>query len=315
MSGIEVHAGVGRVTAVRTSAVATTRGLGGWLKSGVVWAFIVSVVAVAVVLFPLGGLNYYSAPLATRAYTEGHRIFRPSGPIGQTLGLVGALLVLVPFLYMARKRISTAKGAGSLRGWLEVHLFCGIVGPVLVTMHTSFKFNGIVSAAYWSMVVVMLSGFVGRYLYVRIPRSIRGTELTRGDLDARAESLNVEIAESAQSMDVLRLVHGFELESVPDASQVSMLGVFVGDPGFGRRRRRFLHELEGAGLPVDLAERVVELTAERATLLRRVAYLQKTKTLFGLWHVLHLPLVYLLLVIVAAHVGITLYLGYVPFRW
>lgn len=285
------------------------------MASGVVWSVIVSAAVVAIVCFPLGGLQYYTSPLETRAYTEGHRLFRPSGPIGQTLGMTGALLVLVPFLYMARKRIAGAKGVGSLRGWLELHLFCGIVGPVLVTMHTSFKFNGIVSAAYWSMVIVMLSGFVGRYLYVRIPRSIRGTELTRSDLEARSESLKVEIAESAESMDVLRLVHAFEEDSVPDAADVSMLGVFVGDLGFSRRRRGLLHDLEKAGLRPDLAHRVVDLTAERATILRRVAYLQKTKTLFGLWHVLHLPLVYLLLVIVAAHVGITLYLGYVPFRW
>ena len=67
------------------------------------------------------------------------------------------------------------RDAGRMKTWLEVHVFCGIVGPVLVTFHTSFKFNGIVSVAYWSMVAVVLSGFVGRYLYVRIPRSIRGT--------------------------------------------------------------------------------------------------------------------------------------------
>ncbi|MFN7980521.1 MAG: hypothetical protein U0Q11_01555 [Vicinamibacterales bacterium] len=298
-----------------TASSGLTRHVSAWLTSGVVWSLIVSAAAVAMVFGPLGGWEYYGSPLETRAYADGHRLLRPSGAIGQTLGMIGAALVLVPFLYMARKRMAGAKGIGGLRGWLELHLFCGIVGPVLVTMHTTFKFNGIVSAAYWSMVVVMLSGFVGRYLYVRIPRSIRGTELTRSDLDARSESLKVEIAESAQSMDVLRLVQAFEHDSVPDASRVSMLGVFVGDLGFGRRRRRLVHELETAGLEPELAHRVVDLTAERATLLRRIAYLQKTKTLFGLWHVLHLPLVYLLLLIVAVHVGITLYLGYVPFRW
>jgi hypothetical protein len=44
-------------------------------------------------------------------------------------------------------------------------------------------------------------------------------------------------------------------------------------------------------------------------------YLKRTKTLFNHWHVFHLPLVYLLLVIAAAHIGVALYLGYVPFRW
>ena len=50
-------------------------------------------------------------------------------------------------------------------------------------------------------------------------------------------------------------------------------------------------------------------------LLRRIAYLERTKRLFELWHVFHLPLVYLQMVIVVAHVGVTVYLGYVPFRW
>lgn len=279
------------------------------------WSIVISIATVTYVLGPLGGREYYLSPLATRAYSEGHELLRPSGPIGQTLGLLGALMMLMPFFYMLRKRASWLKSVGTLRGWLEIHLFCGVVGPVLVTLHTSFKFNGIISAAYWSMVTVMLSGFVGRYLYVRIPRSIRGTELTRGDLDARAESLNLEIAESVQSMAVLRRVQAFEAASVPDPAHVSFLDLFFGDIGQRRRQRRFMRELEAAGLAPELADEVVALTAERSTLLRRIAYLQKTKALFGAWHVFHLPLVYLLLVIVILHVGITLYLGYIPFRW
>ena len=55
--------------------------------------------------------------------------------------------MLVPFAYMARKRFKGAGGAKSLNRWLEIHLFCGVVGPVLVTLHTTFKFNGIISAA------------------------------------------------------------------------------------------------------------------------------------------------------------------------
>lgn len=286
-----------------------------WLTSGLAWSAVVSVAGIAWVLFGLDGRTYYTTPLAVRAYSPGHQLLRPSGPIGQTLGMVGALLMLMPFLYMLRKRLPWLKSSGSLRGWLEVHLFCGVVGPVLVTFHTSFKFNGIVSAAYWSMVVVVLSGFIGRYLFVRIPRSIRGNELARGDLDARAESLKVEIADSAQSMEVLRRVEAFEQSEVPAAADVSAFDLFFGEVGLGRRLRRFEGELQRAGLAADLAAEVVTLTQERAMTLRRIAYLQKTKALFGVWHVFHLPLVYLLLVIVIAHVAITLYLGYVPFRW
>lgn len=292
-----------------------TRRLSDWLTSGLAWSVVASTTAVLYVFGPLGGRAYYGTPLETRAYSEGHFLLRPSGPIGQTAGMVGALMMLVPFLYMARKKLAFLKSVGTLRGWLEVHLFCGVTGPVLVTLHTSFKFNGIISAAYWSMVTVMASGFIGRYLYVRIPRSLRGTELTRSELDARAESLRVAVADQVQSMALLQRVDAFERAVVPDTAHLSLWNLFVGELALKRQLRRFQHELVAAGLGDALALQVVALASERATILRRMAYLQKTKTLFSIWHVFHLPLVYLLLIIVIAHVSLTVYLGYVPFRW
>jgi hypothetical protein len=186
---------------------------------------------------------------------------------------------------------------------------------VLVTLHTSFKFNGLISAAYWSMVLVMLSGFVGRYLYVRIPRSLRGHELTRADLDAQAEDLKEELAGSIDSPQMLERIEAFERAAVPAEADVSMLDLLFGDVALGRRLRALDAELERANLPPDQRAGIVRLTTERALLLRRTAYLRRTKWLFELWHVFHLPLVYLLLIIATAHIGVALYLGYVPFRW
>ena len=94
---------------------------------------------------------------------------------------------------------------------------------MLVTLHTSFKFNGIISAAYWSMVLVMLSGFVGRYLYVRIPRSIRGNELTRAELEAEADELKDSLATAGASDAVLRRIQAFEANAVPAVDRPSVI--------------------------------------------------------------------------------------------
>jgi hypothetical protein len=281
--------------------------MGALARSGLAWSFAASVLFAGAVLFAFRGRDYYAAPLEVRVYGPGHALLRPSGPVGQTFGIVGALLMLVPFLYMARKRVSWLKGAGSLKTWLEIHLFCGVVGPVLVTFHTAFKFGGLIAAAYWSMVIVVLSGFVGRYLYVRIPRSIRGTELTRTELDAKADTLRAELAAAVASPAVLEQIDAFE--------RASTQGFVTGDLLLRGRLRRLDRELARAGAGRELRERALALAAERTTLLRRIAHLQKTKSLFELWHVFHLPLVYALLVIVAVHVAVTVYLGYVPFRW
>jgi hypothetical protein len=282
-------------------------------RSGLAWSAVVSIGLSVWVLVALNGRQYYATPLAVRGYAQGHRLLRPSGAVGQTFGLVGALMMLMPFFYMLRKRVKVLKSAGTLRGWLEAHLFCGVVGPVLVTYHTSFKFNGIVSAAYWSMVIVVLSGFIGRYLYVRIPRSIRGHELTGAELDARAEELRVELAETLTSPAAFARLDAFERDL--RARRPSFLDLFIGEIGLATRLRSLDRDLERAGLSLAARETAQSLARERSILLRRLVYLQRTKQLFELWHVFHLPLVYLMLVIVVAHVGITLYMGYIPFRW
>jgi hypothetical protein len=222
--------------------------------------------------------------------------------------------MLVPFVYMIRKRFKQWRSGGTLKAWLEVHLFCGIVGPVLVTFHTSFKFNGIVSVAYWAMVSVMSTGFVGRYLYVRIPRTLRGTEMTRQELGGQAELLHAELVARAGTSLLLDRVDALERSAVP-AGGGSVAGLLFGEIGLRRRLRAFAHTVRRSGLSTGQQQEMVRLTTERVLLLRRAAYLQKTKKAFELWHVFHLPLVYLMLVIVTLHVGLALYMGYVPFRW
>jgi len=285
-------------------------------KSGVALGLIVSAGLTIWILLGLHGFEYYTTPLTVRGYSTAHRALRPTGPFGQSFGVVGAALMLVPFLYMIRKRLSRWTWAGSLKTWLEVHLFCGIVGPVLVTFHTSFKFNGIVSAAYWSMVLVTLSGFVGRYLYVRIPKTLRGTELTRAELDERADALLADVKSAVGHDRWLTAVDQLERAVVPAADRKrSFIGLLFGEIGLRVRLWSLARKLRYSGLTAARQTELMTLVTERALLLRRIAYLQKTKTAFGLWHVFHVPLVYLLLVIVTLHVGIALYLGYIPFRW
>ena len=143
--------------------VAASAPSGATLRGGVGLGILASIGAVA-----LGSLRPCTAGSTTRRRSPCAatrrciaRCARP-GPFGQTFGVIGAVLMLVPFLlHGAQAAAPSRTRRPSCSGWLEVHLFCGIVGPVLVTFHTSFKFNGIVSAAYWSMMIVMLSGFVG----------------------------------------------------------------------------------------------------------------------------------------------------------
>lgn len=270
-------------------------------------ALTIAVVA-ATLLVALGGWDYYRAPVSERTFMDANRLLRPSSPVGHLLGIGGLLMMLVPVAYAVRKKVKRFRDAGRIQTWLEVHIFSGIVGPVLVTFHTSFKFNGVVSVAYWSMVTVVLSGFVGRYLHARIPRSIKGQELSQSELNARAEELSREISDAALPERTLAAIEAFEHRVQPPEAP-SYLSLFAGE----WRMRRELAALRATAEEHHLHGAALSLIAERATLHRRIAYLRKTKKLFDAWHVFHMPLVYVMFAIVVMHVAVTLYMGYVPF--
>jgi hypothetical protein len=283
------------------------------LTNVLVVALLAGAAVTAVVLFRLDGYSYYATPLTVRGYAKPHRLLRSSGLVGHGLGIVGTGFVFLTLLYVIRKKIKRLSRVGTMKGWLEFHIFCGIFGPILVTLHTTLKFNGIVSVAYWSMVLVVLSGFVGRYLFVRIPKTIRGKELDRSELEERAAELKEQLAETALPAPILAGVEILERET---------LALVSGHRSFWRRwqlrwrvrhqRSRVRRQIRASGLDPALLHEALEVITERAQLLMRIAHLNRRKELFALWHVFHKPLVYLMLLILVVHVGVALYFGYTP---
>jgi len=292
------------------------RGEGGFAHVGLMAALATGCLVAGVVLFGAGGFDYYRTPVRARGAIEVHRLLRPSGPIGNLLGITGAALMIVMHLYSVRRRFPRAKWMGSLPAWLEFHIFCGVLGPILITLHTSLKFNGLISVAYWSMVLVVASGFVGRYLYVRIPRSIRGQELTHDEVAARVAECTGRLTAMGLPEEVVRRIGDLEAKIVPASEdKVSWSGLLLGDVAARWRIARFSHRLRlSPGLHASLVE-VQDLIRERATLLRRIAYLKRTRRLFELWHVYHKPLAVLLGLIVIVHVGTAAYFGYALGGW
>ena len=94
---------------------------------------------------------------------------------GHGIGILGFLLMLMTeTLYSLRKRVRSVR-FGRMSLWLQFHIFTGLVGPYMVLLHTSWKFNGLAGVTTLLTVVIVISGFVGRYIYTRIPRTADGT--------------------------------------------------------------------------------------------------------------------------------------------
>ena len=97
------------------------------------------------------------------------------------------------FLYAIRKRSKTLGRIGKSRNWLDIHIVLGIAAPALITLHSSFRMQGLAGIAYWIMISVVLSGFVGRYLYAQIPRSITAAEMTLKEMQLLMDEVSREL--------------------------------------------------------------------------------------------------------------------------
>ena len=96
---------------------------------------------------------------------------------GHLLGIFGFILMLMTeTLYSLRKRTRSARW-GRMSSWLQFHIFTGLVGPYMVLLHTSWKFNGIAGVTTLFTVIIVVSGFIGRYIFTRIPRTLDGLEI------------------------------------------------------------------------------------------------------------------------------------------
>ena len=260
------------------------------------------------------GFSYYATGVEQRPFHENHTMLKPSGPIGHGLGIVGTLLILIGvFTYIGRKKKKFLPRVGSLKYWLEFHIFLCSVGPLLILFHTAFKFGGIVSISFWSMVAVVLSGVIGRFIYIQIPRTIQGRELSL-----------VEIKEMKDNMSQsLKTKYGFDdviYEPLLAATQRKF--EFSQEPFFKRIFKRIEYNKEVIGgvkkilSQTDLTRKdkkgVMKLVNYEMTMNARINRLQTMQTLFKYWHVAHLPFALIMLVIMVIHVAITLAFGY---RW
>jgi len=154
-----------------------------------------SIVVIAVFVYLLiDGYGYYMSTIEDRFYHPAHQNLKPSGPLGHGFGIVGTLLILIGvFGYQARKYVKSFSRLGILKHWLEFHIFLCTLGPILVLFHTSFKFGGLVSISFWSMVAVVASGVVGRFIYLQIPRTIHGRELTIQEIEGISQANSIEL--------------------------------------------------------------------------------------------------------------------------
>lgn len=277
--------------------------------------FILVTISVLAILI-INGYSYYTTPLEEKFFSSEHDLLKPSGILGHGFGIIGSILMVFGVLiYMIRKRGKLFVHLGVLKHWLELHIFLCTVGPILILFHTAFKFGGIVSVSFWSMVAVFLSGIIGRFIYVRIPRTIEGSEMNMQQINNLNENLTYRLATEYNLMNST-------LEKVSNLSQIQQQGkASFGNlllsviPNYLENRKKIVNisnELKQNNISKHQRKEIIKTIKEKISISSKIHYLRLMQSLFKYWHVAHLPFALIMLIIMFIHIIVTVVFGY---RW
>jgi len=278
-----------------------------------IWSFFIIGILVTLLL-GINGYQYYYAPIANRVFLPQHALLKPSGLIGHGVGVLGSLMMIVGVaVYMVRKRIRTFFKLGYLKNWLELHIFLCSIGPVLVLYHTAFKFGGIVAISFWSMVAVVLSGVVGRFLYVQIPHTIQGQEVSLKELNQINEDLTLHLKNDLMVNErLIQKINEFSSLDKYKRIKFSTSLFFLIKDYFGIKilLKELKSELKKSSLSSKQYTDFVKTAKNKLVISKRIGMLRTMQKFFKYWHIVHLPFAITMFVIMFIHVGVTIVFGY-----
>ena len=248
------------------------------------------------------------------AYISQFDLWQARSGVGYFMGILGGSLILMQLIYSVRKRVKLFRKVFSVQLWFKIHMICGVVGPVLILFHSNFCLvspNSMV--ALISMLLVSSSGLIGRFLYNRIHFSLYGEKIRLNELHQDFIDLNDEVDQfiTNEKQRALKSKYVSSMEQIFSAQQsgagyITLFKQWKNPRHNVRDIRLFLQQLELDHKPADGTEPDTEFQLAHQRLhdncnhLLKIAStlpgLQISEKLFSLWHVVHLPIFFLMLI-------------------
>ncbi|MDT7517057.1 hypothetical protein [Rhodoferax mekongensis] len=245
--------------------------------------------------------------------------FLPSTDMGYWTGVLGVALMSLLFLYPLRKHLKFVRNWGRLKSWFVIHMLLGVAGPLLILLHSNFRIGSLnAGVALYSMLVVMLSGIVGRFLFVRVNQGLVAQKHILERLGSTVGISQMEVHRHLESFpQVLATLDQFEkLALIPGQTTVFHHLVRLIQLPISSLKVKW--ECSST-ISVELASRAKKhqwSERDRKYLLRKamrrvnshlkvlskVGLLITYKRLLSTWHVAHIPFVYLLVLSAFVHV-------------
>lgn len=257
-------------------------------------------------------LSFFVVLFLAVVYVGYELVTIPSGgnPFGHALGALGAvMMVMTEMLYSLRKR-TRLLNFGQMRHWLSFHIFTGIVGPSLVLMHTGLEFRGLAGLTMLLTLFVVASGFLGRYIYTAVPRTLAGVEVDRRTLEAELGKQRgaLQAWSANKSVEVQRLVA--QETAVSPTDDLSPTAVLLHQYQSWQSGRQIKTAVSALNREEQSRLKEIERALRRQQrLVRQIQSLQAVRKMMGWWHTAHVPLGLTLFTAMIIHIVATIYYG------
>jgi hypothetical protein len=280
-----------------------------WVPTFFFFLGVVSLAALVAGVFPYW--HYYLLPSHQRPLSPDHSILRPSGFAGLSMGVVGTLLIFLNLSYLIRKSLIQFKWLGELRSWMSFHVFTGILGCTLIVLHSAFSpRSALATTAIWGLIIVVVTGLVGRYIYAHTPRSLEGKELELEEIHQRLESYRVALNKLGLPMDFFQknltkpFVRGSDSHFLH-----SFWGLLVGDREVRRSYRELKHAVNKSVKLKPLAQDILPLGLRYERERQWLARYHELRAMMGGWRFLHRWFAIILLAMALFHILIAARMG------
>jgi len=262
------------------------------------------------------GWQYYTLPPEERVFHPKHSYLKPSGLVGHGLGIVGSLMMIIGVSsYMIRKRWKKLHRLGYLKHWLEFHIFMCSVGPILVLFHTAFKFGGIISIGFWSMVIVFLSGVIGRVIYIQLPKTLQGENLSKNEIENMISELLQKLSPSVKDQIAKILMQEDDVsdknyEYYSGLSTVKSIKLIFKENAKRKEKIKFLKLfIEKEKVPNRSKKEFIKISKQIVSLKTKEHLYNAFDSLLRHWHILHLPFAITMFIIMFIHIIVAVLFG------
>ena len=213
--------------------------------------------------------------------------------ISLLLGWTGFVILCISNVYTIKKRVFP-NAPGRLMGWLNFHIFCGLLGPTFILFHTNFKVGGLVAVSFWCMVISFASGIVGRYFYLQVTSHKRELEKYVGQLEETFfRNANLDSSKVNEIKGKAMALAGIP----PHPSEIGPFSA-VYRAVKGDIQMNFAFGLISKALNEHADSDLRKLIL--AT--RKLVFLEQFRKMIGYWHSFHMPFAIFMYVVAVIHI-------------